>query len=79
MLSGAAGTFQGLEGANARHGAAAGADAAVASARLVSARSVTTHAVVRARRTQVSSLGRNIQSGSAVPEALRGERPSADG
>jgi hypothetical protein len=54
MLCGAAGTFQGLDGANARQTGAAGAGVAVASATPVSARSVTMHAVVRAERTQVS-------------------------
>jgi hypothetical protein len=60
---GAAVVFQGLEAAKARQGGAAGAPVAVASARPVSAVSVTMHAVVRAERTQVSVWARNIRSG----------------
>src|SRR3954452_17934543 len=67
MLCGEAGAFQMLEFGNARHGAAAGAAVAVASARAVSVASARTHAVVRTKRTLVSLETRNIQSGSAAP------------
>src|SRR5438270_10291245 len=77
MLAGAAGTFQGLDGANARQGGAAGAATAVASARAVSAVSVTMHAAVRAERTRVSIGGRNIRSGSAALGRQEREQPAA--
>src|SRR3954465_10946337 len=67
MLCGRAGTFQGLFGAKARHGAAAGALGADASARATNAMSATRHPMVRMMRTRVSVGTRNIQSGSAGP------------
>jgi hypothetical protein len=75
MLAGAAGTFQGLDEANARQTGAAVATLGPASARTVSAMSATGHAAVRAERTRVSVEGRNIRSGAAAPQGQERERP----
>src|SRR5205085_9031029 len=64
---GAAGTFQGLAGENARQTGAAAAVAAP-NGRTLSAMSVARHAAVRAERTRVSVEGRDIQSGAAALE-----------